>query len=87
VQGVTDGLNEAYASALLHDYLENPEAVPEEWRAVLAQRSAETLARAAPPVPVPSEPRAEAPPPPAPPAEADTSLLAAVAAATALVDA
>ena len=87
MQGVTDGLNEAYASALLHDYLENPEAVPEEWRAVLAQRSAETLARAAPPVPVPSEPRAEAPPPPAPPAEADTSLLAAVAAATALVDA
>src|SRR4029077_14130892 len=27
-----DGLNVGYAQALLEQYLENPEAVPEEWR-------------------------------------------------------
>ena len=29
-----DGLNTGYAQALLEQYLENPEAVPEEWRAL-----------------------------------------------------
>ena len=28
-----DGLNAGYASALLEQYLENPDAVPDEWRA------------------------------------------------------
>ena len=27
-----DGLNSGYAQALLEEYLENPEAVPAEWR-------------------------------------------------------
>src|SRR5262245_30336245 len=30
-----DGLNSGYAQALLEQYLENPEAVPEEWRSLL----------------------------------------------------
>ena len=29
-----DGLNVGYAQALLEQYLENPEAVPEEWRSL-----------------------------------------------------
>src|SRR5690349_14126447 len=29
-----DGLNEGYASAILEQYLENPESVPSEWRAL-----------------------------------------------------
>ncbi len=29
-----DGLNDGYARALLDEYLENPEAVPSEWRAL-----------------------------------------------------
>src|SRR5436309_12075259 len=29
-----DGLNLGYAQGLLEQYLENPEAVPEEWRAL-----------------------------------------------------
>ena len=29
-----DGLNAGYASLLLDEYLENPEAVPAEWRAL-----------------------------------------------------
>ena len=29
-----DGLNAGYARALLDEYLENPEAVPSEWRAL-----------------------------------------------------
>ncbi len=29
-----DGLNVGYAQGLLEQYLENPEAVPEEWRAL-----------------------------------------------------
>ena len=87
-----DGLNAAYATALLHDYLENPEAVPEEWRDLLAERVAAELA----PAPVaPAEP-APAPPPPAlapaaapaaPPPAPTPNLLAAVAAAMSLVDA
>ena len=92
-----DGLNAGYATSLLHDYLENPEAVPEEWREVLAERVAVELAPAQPtlavpaatapppsPAPAPSEPAPAA----APPAAALTpDLLAAVAAAMSLVDA
>ena len=29
-----DGLNVGYAQGLLEQYLENPEAVPEEWRSL-----------------------------------------------------
>src|SRR4051794_41970395 len=29
-----DGLNDGYARGLLDEYLENPEAVPSEWRAL-----------------------------------------------------
>ena len=29
-----DGLNAGYAAVLLEEYLENPEAVPAEWRAL-----------------------------------------------------
>ena len=32
-----DGLNAGYAQALLEQYLENPEAVPEEWRSLFEQ--------------------------------------------------
>jgi 2-oxoglutarate dehydrogenase E1 component len=87
-----DGLNAGYATTLLHDYLENPEAVPEEWRDLLAARVASELAPAdgvpaAAPAPaqepVAPPPVAVAPPRPAPSPE----LLAAVAAATSLVDA
>ena len=87
-----DGLNAAYATSLLHDYLENPEAVPEEWRECSPSASPPSSLRRKllPPQPAP------APPPPAPeptaapaaPAPAPTpDLLAAVAAAMSLVDA
>jgi 2-oxoglutarate dehydrogenase E1 component len=85
-----DGINAAYATELLHDYLENPEAVPEEWRDVLAERVAAQLAPAAwTPSPLPPAPAlalAEPAAAPAAPAPAP-DLLAAVAAATSLVDA
>jgi 2-oxoglutarate dehydrogenase E1 component len=89
-----DGLNAGYATALLHDYLENPEAVPEEWRELLAERVQTELAPAtpaaaepAPPPPpaVPAAPPEE--PAPAPATAAAPELLAAVAAAMSLVDA
>ena len=51
-----DGLNAAYATSLLHDYLENPEAVPEEWRELLAEHAASTLAPAKVAPPQPAEP-------------------------------
>jgi 2-oxoglutarate dehydrogenase E1 component len=38
-----DGLNVGYTQALLEDYLENPEAVPEEWRAVFESGDPEIL--------------------------------------------
>ena len=82
-----DGLNAAYATSLLHDYLENPEAVPEEWRELLAEQAASTLAPASPAAALVLEP-APAPPPPAEPAPAATpELLAAVATAAGLIDA
>ena len=48
-----DGLNAGYASALLEQYLENPEAVPREWRALF--ESGDERARRGP-----SRPRAPA---------------------------
>jgi 2-oxoglutarate dehydrogenase E1 component len=38
-----DGLNAGYASLLLDDYLENPDAVPPEWRALFEQGGAAEL--------------------------------------------
>jgi 2-oxoglutarate dehydrogenase E1 component len=95
-----DGLNAGFAKALLEEYLENPEAVPGEWRDLFESGDSGVVAghpglrrllealqedgngrlEAAPPSPTPDATAAE------PPA-AGTSLLAAVAAATALVDA
>jgi len=83
-----DGLNTGYAALLLEQYLENPAAVPPEWRA---------LFEAAPPELLATQPglakllqrgnghlAAVAPPAPA---EPDAELLAGVAAATSLVKA
>ncbi|HEY0415551.1 MAG TPA: 2-oxoglutarate dehydrogenase E1 component [Gaiellaceae bacterium] len=92
-----DGLNAGYARALLDEYLENPEAVPSEWRALFESgdstlvashpgiaRLLETLPRNGG-----SNGHAEAPPAPAPVdgAADDLQLLGGVAAAMALVKA
>ncbi len=39
-----DGLNAGYASALLEEYLENPEAVPSEWRSLFESGASELVA-------------------------------------------
>ena len=39
-----DGLNAGYASALLEQYLENPEGVPSEWRALFESGASEVVA-------------------------------------------
>jgi 2-oxoglutarate dehydrogenase E1 component len=39
-----DGLNAGFASAILEQYLENPEAVPEEWRELFESGSSELVA-------------------------------------------
>jgi 2-oxoglutarate dehydrogenase E1 component len=39
-----DGLNAGYASALLEQYLENPGAVPSEWRTLFESRASELVA-------------------------------------------
>ncbi len=39
-----DGLNAGYASALLEQYLENPDAVPGEWRALFESGASELVA-------------------------------------------
>src|SRR5437773_245015 len=39
-----DGLNSGYAQALLEEYLENPEAVPAEWRALFESGDSELVA-------------------------------------------
>jgi len=39
-----DGLNAGYASALLEQYLENPDAVPSEWRALFESGASELVA-------------------------------------------
>ena len=71
-----DGLNVGYAQGLLEQYLENPEAVPEEWRSLFESgdsaivealpglaRLLENLKENGAPA------QAEAPPEPEPPAE------------------
>jgi 2-oxoglutarate dehydrogenase E1 component len=97
VQNVDD-LNSGYASQLLEEYLENPEAVPSEWRALFESAPAELfdshpgLARLLEAIGTDGNGRAGAPAP-APPApttpapEPDPTLLGAVAAAMALVKA
>ena len=97
-----DGLNAGYASLLLDEYLENPEAVPAEWRALFEgggaadllaghpglQRLLETLGDGNGHAVVES-PAATAPQAPAaaPAAAPDETLLAGVAAAMSLVKA
>ena len=39
-----DGLNAGYARALLDEYLDNPEAVPSEWRALFESGGSELVA-------------------------------------------
>jgi 2-oxoglutarate dehydrogenase complex dehydrogenase (E1) component-like enzyme len=39
-----DGLNAGYARALLDEYLENPEAVPSEWRALFESGDSQLVA-------------------------------------------
>jgi 2-oxoglutarate dehydrogenase E1 component len=39
-----DGLNDGYARALLDEYLENPEAVPSEWRALFESGDSQLVA-------------------------------------------
>ena len=39
-----DGLNAGYARALLDEYLENPEAVPSEWRRLFESGDSELVA-------------------------------------------
>ena len=39
-----DGLNAGYASALLDEYLENPDAVPAEWRELFESGDSELVA-------------------------------------------
>jgi 2-oxoglutarate dehydrogenase E1 component len=87
-----DGLNSGFARDLLEEYLENPDAVPTEWRELFESGRSDVVATH------PGLARLlertgngqPAPPPPAPPAEAEPvtdELLGAVAAAMALVKA
>src|SRR5438874_10577253 len=39
-----DGLNSGYERLLLEEYLENPDAVPSEWRSLFESGSSEVLA-------------------------------------------
>ena len=96
-----DGLNAGYARALLDDYLENPEAVPSEWRALFESGDSALvathpgIARLLEKLPANGgNGHSEAPPQPAPPAAPatpaaapDERLLGGVAAAMALVKA
>jgi 2-oxoglutarate dehydrogenase E1 component len=98
-----DGLNAGYARSLLDEYLENPEGVPSEWRALFESGESDLLAqhpgvmrlvellRAAEDgqaAPVVEAPPAvPAAPTPAPAPTTDETLLGAVAAAMALVKA
>jgi 2-oxoglutarate dehydrogenase E1 component len=92
-----DGLNSGYARLLLEDYLENPDAVPSEWRTLFESggsdlvathpgllRLLEVLERDGHAPPRPEEPVA---PPPAEAPAVDEDLLGAVAAGVALVKA
>jgi 2-oxoglutarate dehydrogenase E1 component len=94
-----DGLNSGYARALLDEYIENPEAVPSEWRALFESGDSELVAGhpgllrlleilaedGNGQVAVEAPPAPAAPPEPARPV--DEALLGAVAAAMALVKA
>jgi 2-oxoglutarate dehydrogenase E1 component len=98
-----DGLNAGYARALLDEYIENPEGVPSEWRALFESGESDLLAQhpgVARLVEVlraagdgQTTPVVEAPPEvpvapePAPTPVADETLLGGVAAAMALVKA
>ena len=97
-----DGLNAGYAALVLEQYLDNPSAVPSEWR-TLFEEAPETLLAAHPGLarlleridrdggnghaPVAEPAPAPAPAPTAPAAAPDGELLGAVAAAMALVKA
>ena len=90
-----DGLNAGYAAVLLDDYLENPGAVPEEWRKLFEQAGSELLAAGHPGLarllaaaePSAGRPATPLPQPPVAPAALDEELLGGVAAAMALVKA
>src|SRR5437899_11514795 len=89
-----DGLNSGYERLLLEEYLENPDAVPSEWRSLFESGDSELVATHpgllrllevlerdghAPP-----RPEAPAPPQPAAAPKVDDELLGAVAAGMAL---
>nr|MBA3843915.1 hypothetical protein [Actinomycetota bacterium] len=92
-----DGLNAGYARALLGEYLENPEAVPSEWRALFESGDSELvashpgIARLLGALPQPANgtgtgigngtPAATVPPPEASPAQATAQAAPAPAAA------
>ncbi len=96
-----DALNAGYAGLLLEQYLESPEAVPPEWRALFEQGDGAALIEALPGLgrllelsnggngrPTATEAPPARPPTPAstePPPAADEELLGAVAAAASLV--
>jgi 2-oxoglutarate dehydrogenase E1 component len=96
-----DGLNAGFARDLLEDYLENPEAVPTEWRQLFESgrsdvvathpglaRLLETVGNGHPQTEAPAAAQTgPAPAEPAPAAEPPDELLGAVAAAMALVKA
>src|SRR6476646_6676960 len=88
-----DGLNAGYARALLDEYLENPEAVPSEWRALFESgdsalvASHPGIARLLETLPANGNGHVAAPAPAAFPTEIDAQLLGGVAAAMALIKA
>src|SRR5947207_2771748 len=98
-----DGLNAGFASALLEQYLENPEAVPAEWRSLFESGASELVAthpglarlveqlhedgNGHAAVTVPAPAPEPAPAAPAPARVVDEELLGGVAAAMALVKA
>ncbi|MGB2954198.1 MAG: 2-oxoglutarate dehydrogenase E1 component [Gaiellaceae bacterium] len=87
-----DGLNAGFANALLEEYLENPDAVPSEWRALFESGDSELvashpgLARLLQVLREDGNGHVVAPPSP-PPTAADETILGGVAAAMALVKA
>src|SRR3954470_13911800 len=85
-----DALNAGYAGQILEQYLENPQAVPAEWRDFF-ERADGGLAAALPGLSrilerhTPAEANGHAPPAPAPATADDHELLNAVSAATSIV--